>query len=135
LIERVPVLKECVSSTACGIWVNAAVSERIIGNHGELHPLCTRRLGSSGALHPALLPRSIFSIAIVAYNDPNAGWLNEQRAKSPAKAELEGGLWSTPELMLNAEVAAWNRLEAKVKEAIDLAKALGSLSDLAQSTI
>jgi hypothetical protein len=37
--------------------------------------------------------------------------------------------------MLNAEVAAWNRLEAKVKEAIDLAKALGSLSDLAQSTI
>jgi hypothetical protein len=54
-------------------------------------------------------------------------------AKSPAKAELEGGLWSTPELMLNAEVAA--RLEAKVEEAIDLAKALGSLSDLAQSTI
>jgi len=30
--------------------------------------------------------------------------------------------------MLNAEVAAWNRLEAKVTEAIDLAKALGSPS-------
>jgi hypothetical protein len=29
---------------------------------------------------------------------------------------------STPELMLNAEVAARNRLEAKVKEALELAK-------------
>ncbi len=28
----------------------------------------------------------------------------------------------TPEYMLNAEIAAWNRLEAKVQEAIELAK-------------
>jgi hypothetical protein len=47
--------------------------------------------------------------------------LPHQNRRSSARAKPEIAM-SAPELMLNAEIAAWNRLEAKVKEAIELAK-------------